>query len=486
MKFKTVFYKSIIILLLGIILGSNFNSIAGFFKKGADHTELSADIYELQDRFISIAEQTAKAVVGISVSSVVKGLYLPSPYQDDFFRFFFGLPERQYRQRGMGSGFLVDKKGYILTNEHVIHKADDIEVILPDGRKFKGKLAGSDVKSDLAMIKIDADNLYYVEMGDSDKVQTGQWAIAVGNPFAIFENNPQPTMTLGIVSAVHRSLPTSDTSDRYYGDLIQTDAAINPGNSGGPLLDINGKVIGINVAILSRTGESAGIGFALPVNQAKRILNKLIAGKNIQYGWIGVAVQDLSPELIRNFGLKNKQGVLVGRIFPGAPADKAGIKQGDIIIKFNGKKINSVDDLLYTVTQSEVGKKVDIEIIRNGKNIVLPITIGESQVAQVAQEQQAPQQQAPQVSPVWRGMQVDTITPLLQKQFEIEETEGVLILAVEPGSPADMSGLKVGDVIDEINRKPIRNARDFSTVTAGLKGDILIHTFNHGYIIIRE
>ncbi len=485
MKSRSALYKITILLLLGIIIGSHLNNIADLFKSGRNQNGLSADIYELQDKFINIAEETSKAVVGISVSSVVRGMYLPTPYQDDFFRFFFGLPERQYRQRGMGSGFIVDKRGYILTNEHVIHQADDIEIILPDGRKFKGKLTGADVKSDLAVIKIDAENLSFIEMGDSDKVKTGQWAVAVGNPFAIFENNPQPTMTLGIVSAVHRSFPTSDMGNRYYGDLIQTDAAINPGNSGGPLLDINGKVIGINVAILSRTGESAGIGFALPVNQAKRILNKLIAGKSIKYGWIGVAVQDLSPELIKTFNLKTKEGALVGRVMQGAPADKAGIRRGDIITKVNGKKIGSVDDLIYTVSQMEIGKQTNVELIRNGKLLSLPLLIGESNSAQSGQEEQ---EQVPQqsVATSWRGMQVADLTPEFRKQFELEEKEGILIVEIQPGSPAEMSGLKVGDVIDEINRKPVRNTNDFVSITSGIKGDILIHTYNHGYIIIRE
>ncbi|MDX9702543.1 MAG: trypsin-like peptidase domain-containing protein [Candidatus Auribacterota bacterium] len=486
MKSSKDFYNKLtIILITGLLIYSNSGRIRNLFKiTDSSLPSLQANVYDLQDKFINIGENISQAVVGISITSYVKPRYSADPYQNELFKFFFGIPEQEFRQSGVGSGFIVDPNGYILTNEHVVSKADEITVILPDERKFKGVLCGSDVRSDLAVIKISAENLPYIEMGDSNTVKPGQWALAIGNPFATFDNlerNPQPTMTLGIVSAIHRNLPTSDMNKRYYGDLIQTDAAINPGNSGGPLVDIDGRVIGINVAILSNTGQNAGIGFALPINNAKRILDNLIKGIDVKYGWLGVAIQSLSDDLLRKFGVADKRGVLVARVMPDGPADRAGIKRGDIIVQFGDHKILAPDDLIRIVGHTNIDKEVMVQIYRNGQPLTLPVTVAERGTT----GKQIVTAMTPE-SATWRGITVQNNNSEIRQRFQLEDIEGVVVTDVDAESPAGLTKIHPGDMIDEIDRKPVKNIDDFKTITDNLSGDILIHTFNIGYIVVKE
>ncbi|HDN85752.1 MAG TPA: trypsin-like serine protease, partial [Candidatus Omnitrophica bacterium] len=260
-------------------------------------------IRDLEEATIKVAEKVGKAVV--SISTVVRkkmGRWeFEPPFEDEFFRRFFeeffGEFPRERKEIGLGSGVIIDKDGYILTNEHVIQGAEEIKVRLPDGREFKAEVKGVDKRSDLAVIKINAHNLPVAELGDSDNLKIGQWVVAIGNPFGFAIESPQPTVTVGVISALHRYLPRIGKRERFYDDLIQTDAAINPGNSGGPLVDLNGKVIGINVAIITTSGGYEGIGFAIPINRAKRILGKLIRGEKILYGWLGITIQDLNEDL---------------------------------------------------------------------------------------------------------------------------------------------------------------------------------------------
>lgn len=471
--------KFLIFILLGVTIGVFLPEILK--TSTSSKNILVADIYDLQDKVISITEQASKAAVGISVTSIVRPYYSQDPYQNEMFKFFFGMPEREFRQSGIGSGFIVNEDGYILTNEHVINGADEIKVILPDGRKYIAELTGYDIRSDLAVLKIEEKGLPYIELGDSDKVRPGQWAIALGNPFAIFENSPTPTVTQGIISAIHRSLPSSDMKNRYYGDLIQTDAAINPGNSGGPLLDIDGKVIGINVAILSRSGQSAGVGFALPINRAKRILDRLIEGKEIRYGWLGVAVQNLSPDLMRNFNLDRNTGVLVAQVLPDGPAGEAGIKRRDIITKFDTHRIESVNQLIDLVTRSEAGKAVKVEVIRNNKIKKLKVLIGES-----AKTQNRIEQESEKKIVTWRGIAVCGLTIALQDRYEIEDVDGVVVIGVKPNSPGAFAKVAEGDIIDEVNRERVDNMDDFLKKIETAEGNILVHTYNQGYVIIRD
>jgi len=285
----------------------------------------------------------------------------------------FELP---LERRDIGSGVVIDPNGYILTNEHVVGKADEIEVMLSDGRKYQGQVIGQDARSDLAVIKIDAKNLPSAKLGDSDAVKTGQWAIAIGNPFGIFEDNPVPTMTVGIVSALHRKLPGTQIGGRHYGDLIQTDAAIYVGNSGGPLLNLKGEVIGINAAIISPSGANAGIGFAIPINRAREIIEDLKEGKEIKYGWLGVMIQPVTKDLAAEFRLPDASGALVVTVMQGSPAAAAGVRTGDVIRECDGRVIRDPDGLMDIVGRTPAGKPLTLKILRDGKEITVDVTVG--------------------------------------------------------------------------------------------------------------
>ncbi len=376
-------------LAIGVVLGVLLSAQLDFIpatEAGAVGASPQASIAQgLENSFIRVAETVGPAVVSISTERTSRraGHYSffgddqLDRYFDDFFRDFFGeIPQEEYQQKGLGSGFIIDEEGYILTNQHVVEGADKIGVTLPDGRKFNAQLKGSDVRGDLAVIKIEANNLPVIKLGDSDRVKIGQWALAVGNPFGFAVGSAEPTVTAGIISAIHRSLPQV-AQQRNYTDLLQTDAAINPGNSGGPLVNLNGEVIGINVAIFSPSGGSIGIGFAIPANAAKVILDKLISGKKVLYGWLGVSVQDLTEELAGYLNIPDQRGALVFKILPGSPAERAGFKQGDVIRKFNGVVIDNVRTLLREAGKVNVGKSVEAGIIREQAPLVLKVTISE-------------------------------------------------------------------------------------------------------------
>ena len=448
----------------------------------------STELGKIQESFIKIAEEVGSAVVSISTVSTrrvgVGGDFFEFPFgRDDFFdrffRDFFGdLPEREYKQMGLGSGVIIDKKGYILTNEHVVKDADDITVTLPDGREFKGEILGTDPRSDLAVIKIDADNLPVAKLGDSDKLRIGEWSVAIGNPFGFYLKSSIPTVTVGVISALHRHLPMTSYRSRLYTDLIQTDAAINPGNSGGPLVNLKGEVIGINVAIMSSTGGYQGIGFAIPINTAKFRLDNLIKGIEVEYGWLGVSVQDITKDLADYFRLEDRKGVLVAKVFKNSPADKAGVKEGDIIKEFDGKKIEDVRGLINIVSCTKVGKRVKVLIIRDNKPLTLTVKVGKrpEDISALTES----------TSGKWNGMTVADITSDLSSKYNIPAGEGVVVTEVERGSVASLAGIRVGDIILSINRKPINSVKDFNRVTKDIKKgeSVLIHT-DRGYIIIK-
>lgn len=439
----------------------------------------------LESSFVKVAEEIGPAVVSISTEhteKISKRQFFGPQFRDEFFdeffkEFFEDMPEREFKQRGLGSGFIIDEDGYILTNEHVVSGADKITVTLPDGREFKGTIKGTDPRSDLAVIKIDAKNLPVAKLGNSDEVKIGQWSIAVGNPFGWAMSNPKPTVTVGVISALDRSLPRTQRRDRDYSGLVQTDAAINPGNSGGPLVNIKGEVIAINVAIYTTSGGYQGVGFAIPINQAKLVIGDLIAGKKILYGWLGVNVQEIDQTLADYFGLTDKEGVVVVKVLKDSPAEKGGLKPQDIIRTFDGKKVKTLRDLLRTVGHTEVGKNVKVEIIRDKKPLSLEIKIG---------ERPSEMQEYEKVSEeTWRGIEVSEITPQLAQRYRIEEKEGVFISGVEPNSPADNASLRIGDVIYEINGQPIKNISDYNKVTSIAKGDVLVKT-TRGFAVVKE
>ena len=396
-------------------------------------------------------------------------------------------PDREFKRAGLGSGVIIDKEGYILTNEHVVGSADKITVTLPDGREFKGQLTGSDVHSDLAVVKIEPrGDLPVARLGDSDNVQIGHWAIAIGNPFAYAVKNPEPTVTVGVVSALRRSLPRTDKRAREYSDLIQTDAAINPGNSGGPLVNIHGEVIGINVAIFTLSGGSEGIGFAVPANTAKRIMEDLKQGREVLYGWLGVIIQDVDSDLAEYFGLDSKFGVLISRILENSPAERAGLLPGDIIASFDNEKVRNTRDLIRVVLKKNIGEKAKLGIIRKRKIHTFEVEIGQRPDGRTALAQKKEKVRTGSAdSKFWRGLEVSEITPEIASRFKLSAGVGVIVADVKAGSPAEASGMRSGDVIYEINRMRIKSLKDYKDAISDVSGDALVGTYR-GYVVIKE
>ena len=480
--------------LVGLGIATRFDFLPQTKAKQEKNTSFSAySPFALEKAIIDVAGEVGEAVVSISAEYTRKvggagDFYFGNPFEDNplgeddllrrFFDDFFGdmLP-KEFKQRGLGSGVIIDEEGYILTNEHVVREADKIKVTLPDGRKFDAELKGSDARSDLAIIKIKAKNLPVAELGDSEDVRIGQIVIAIGNPFGFALENPEPTVTMGVVSALHRNLGGALMQNRDYGDLIQTDAAINPGNSGGPLVNLNGEIVGINVAIVSSTGGYQGLGFAIPINSAKLIVGRLIEGKKILYGWLGVQVQDLDEELAGYFNLKDTEGVLVAKVLENSPAEKAGMQEGDIIEKFDGKDIDSVRELLKVVGRTEVGKSAKVNVIRSGKEKSFSVEVGERPedlegFGRISHGR-------------WRGLEVEEITDALVKKYRLREKEGVIVISVEPNSSADEAGFQLGDLILQINKQNVNDLKDYNEATKSVKGDCLIRT-HRGYIILKE
>lgn len=452
------------------------------------HSATMQELAMQEDAFSKVASEVGPAVVSVTVVQVYtyggRKYYYPfrsyDPFLDEFLKEFFESP-REYRQSGLGSGVIIDKRGYILTNEHVVSDATEIEVTLSGGRKFKGTVQGSDPRSDLAIIKIDADGLPVAKLGDSEKVKVGEWVVAIGNPFGFIMSNPQPTITVGVVSALHRSFAyTGLDRTRYYGDLIQTDAAINRGNSGGPLVNLRGEIIGINALIYSTTGGYQGVGFAIPINRAKKILDELIAGREVKYGWLGVQVQSLTPELVELFNLPDDKGALIAEVISDGPASKSGLRKGDLIRKIDGKEVISSDDLINIVTHLEVGQKANVIILRDGKEMGISVTVGERPKEEVLVSRKEPAKEKG-----WRGIQVVELTQELKKQLGILQDTGVVVSRIETDTPGAYSGIREDDVIDEIDRKEVKTIVDFQKITEVAKGEVLVHT-GRGYFVVKE
>src|SRR5579884_2242738 len=361
------------------------------------------------------------------------------------FSFFFGQIPHQFTQHGLGSGVIVSKDGYVLTNYHVVQHANRIKVTLMDGRAFSARIIGADEKTDVALIKIDAGKpLPYAQLGDSNRAEVGDWVIAIGNPFGF-----NLTVTAGIISAKGRALGGN------YDNYIQTDASINPGNSGGPLFDTHGRVIGINSAIFSSTGSNAGIGFAIPIDLAKSVMQQLREHGRVIRGWLGVEVQEVTPGLAQAFGLPNTRGALVAQVEKNTPAAQAGLKRGDIIVKFNGEPVRNEHDLPEMVAQAPIGGTVPIEVIRNGKQLTLHATIAELRPqGQMASAAEGPSQN-------W-GVRVQKLTPGLAQRLGTPNTNGVVVTRVRPDSPADDAGLQRGDVILEVDHNRIKSPAQFA------------------------
>ncbi len=410
--------------------------------------------------FVSLVKKLKPVVVNISTTQVKEQRQLfPSPFGEeepfgDFWRRFFGGPfsQGQQRQQSLGTGFIIDKDGYILTNNHVIDDAQKITVKLADEREFQAKLIGKDSKTDIAVIKINTKgSLPTAPLGDSDRLQVGEWVLAIGQPFGL-----DNTVTAGIVSAKGRHIGAGP-----YDSFIQTDASINPGNSGGPLINVRGQVIGINTAIYSQSGGNIGIGFATPINVAKEILPQLKTKGKVTRGWLGVVVQSVTPDLADSLGLEKARGGLVADVSKGGPADRAGIKAGDVIVEFEGKEIKESSELPALVARVQPGKQVRLKVLRDKKEMPISVTIGdlkEEETVASAKEKTG------------LGLTVQTVTPRIARSLGLDRPEGVVVTAVDPGSPADDGGLQRGDIILEVNRKPIHNLSDYKkAISSGRK-----------------
>ena len=407
--------------------------------------------------FTKLAKELKPAVVNISTKQQAARPSEDNPME--FFERFFGQERRRRRRRpGQGSGFIISQDGYIVTNYHVIEEASDIKVTLTTRQQFDAKLIGGDAKTDVALLKIETDaNLPTVPAGNSDNLEVGEWVMAIGNPFGLGH-----TVTTGIVSAKGRTIGAGP-----YDDFIQTDASINPGNSGGPLFNMRGEVIGINTAIVP---QGQGIGFAIPSNMALSILRQLSDGGKVTRGWLGVAIQQLSPELMQAFKLEDNSGALIADVIADSPAKKAGLKRGDIIVGFNGEKVHESSELPRLVATMPPGTNVTVDVIREGKVLEVPVVLGTLEEDE-AQAAAAPKPSEVEVS---LGLRVEPITPDIATSLKLENTDGVVVSGVDANGPAAEAGLRRGDVVREINRLPIGDLDDYETVTSNLRTDTTV------------
>jgi serine protease Do len=430
-----------------------------------------------------VAEALMPTVVHIDISGTVVQQTPSFPFGGDpFFRYFFGPPQQREQKvpiRALGSGVIINKDGYIITNNHMVANAESIEVELYDGTKQKATLIGADPSTDLAVIKIDpTPTMKYAPLGDSDMVKVGQWVIAIGSPRGF-----DWTVTAGIISAKHRT-GIGALGPTGYEDFIQTDASINPGNSGGPLINLNGEVIGINSLIISASQGSEGMGFAIPSNMAKDISESLLQHGKVVRGYMGVNIQDITPEMAKGLKIKGSvKGAIVTDIMPGGPAEKAGIEQGDIIVQYNGKDIEDVTQLRNLVAATSPGESVTIKVVRNNEQMELTLNIGDLSKAQETQMQQTGDKIL--------GISVQAVTPKIAKEMGLQKAAGVIITSVAPGSPAEQIGLENGDIIYRVGTTEVNDPGEFSKLInkAGKERGVLllvrdVKSGNMGYIMV--
>ena len=424
--------------------------------------------------FAPIVKAVLPTVVNISSSKVVKA---PTSSEgqmpdNDFLRQFFGgngnsrgtrqMPPQQQRESGLGSGVIVSPDGYILTNNHVVDGATDVKVTLSDKREFKARVIGTDPKTDIAVVKIDATGLPAIVIGDSSKIQIGDYALAVGDPFGVGE-----TVTMGIISATRRT----NLGIEAYEDFIQTDAPINPGNSGGALINDRGELIGINTAIISHGSEgSQGIGFAIPVNLARTVMGDILTNGKVTRAYLGIVPQDVTPAIAKAFGEKEPAGALVGDVSANSPAQKSGLQNGDIILELNGVAVADANQLRMTVSMMTPGTTVNLKVFRSGADRDVAVTLGELPTEQASVEKNASSEKSN-----LSGISVETLAPQTAQQVGVPaSTSGVVVTNINPSSPAADSGLQQGDVIQEVNRKPVHNTADFEAAMGNSKDQTLL------------
>lgn len=414
---------------------------------------------------VAIVKKSSPAVVNIDTESMVKQKIMTSPFGGDpFFEEFFGedffgggggTKERVVPQRGKGSGFIVTKDGYILTNNHVVENADKIKVTLLDGRSFGAKKIGSDPTFDLAVIQIKAPDLPMLVLGDSDATEVGEWVVAIGNPLG-FENS----VTAGVISAKNRTLQAPGIN---FQGFMQTDAAINPGNSGGPLIDLNGRVVGINTAIVP---YAQGIGFAVPINMAKQIMDDLIQHGEVRRGWLGVTVQPLTAALVDAYKIPVKEGSIISDVQRNSPADKYGLQRGDVIVSIAGKAVKNSQDVVFSVRNKLAGDKVDFEIYRDGKKKKIEVVLGDIDRGENVKTSRKPTTEPQIATKTSKQMGITTavIESELQKKFKLDSNEGLVVLNVDRGSLGARLGLQPGDVILEVNKTKMKTLEDWNKV----------------------
>ncbi len=481
MNHRIIYPNSICYTFIGLLA-------VGFMAMGAvaglpflNATEASAALRP--DSFANLADRSSPAVVNIRTVKTVKGggqvfrqfrqrpFGKNDPFHDFFDRFFGDERQRQFKQRSLGSGFIIDQDGYIVTNNHVIENADEIRVKLKNDKEFDAEIIGRDKNTDIALIKIKATgDLPVLELGDSNALKVGEWVMAIGNPFGLGH-----TVTAGIVSAKGRVIGSGP-----YDDFIQTDASINPGNSGGPLINLSGKVIGINTAIIA---SGQGIGFAIPVNMAVGIIDQLKNQGEVTRGWLGVGIQDVNKDMAEYYGLKEGEGVLVVQVFPGDPADLAGIKARDIILEVNGRKVKDSRGLSRMIADIGVGDQADVKLMRDGKERTINVKISKRDDKQLAA---APPQKAYEEE---LGIKVSALTPEIATQFKMSESDGVIVVEVAPDSKGAGAGVQVGDIIKEVNHTTVDSVEAFrSAVDRVKKGDsvqMFILRRGRGFLVIK-
>ncbi|MFH0788496.1 MAG: DegQ family serine endoprotease [Pseudomonadota bacterium] len=460
-RFKTIF---IALIMVGVLMGAGLGvSLAVRHSNAAASPQAAvSQTMMVPATFSDLAEKVRPGVVNLQVVKKVKNIGLRSPnfpgfpfgeknpFGDFFGPFSQGNPPKGFEQRGIGSGFIISRNGYILTNNHVVEEADQIKVKLSNGQEYKGKVVGRDPKTDLALLKIEGvSDLHALNLGNSEDLKVGSWVVAVGSPFGL-----EQTITAGIISAKGRVIGSGP-----YDNFIQTDASINPGNSGGPLINMKGEVVGINTAIMA---EGRGIGFAIPINMAKEISAQLQDKGHVTRGWLGVTIQEVTPELAKSFGLKENKGALVAQVGPNSPAEKAGIEQGDIIFEFNGQTVSGSKDLPRIVASTPVGKMITLKLYREGKAMDRSLKVGEMNEKGEGAKSSSSHQSL--------GITVQDITPEIAQELGLKKAAGVVVAQVEPGSPAAEAGLQEGDVIREVNRKAVKNADEFLQKLEKAKG----------------
>ncbi|HEX8947778.1 MAG TPA: DegQ family serine endoprotease [Dissulfurispiraceae bacterium] len=467
----------VLCMVLGLILGTGVpHQVRKVFAEQKGISRGAVDtLSKIDGAMAEIAAAVKPAVVNVSTTRTIKTPGIPNPFSaDPFFRQFFGDAfgnahgPREYKQASLGSGVIVDKDGYILTNNHVVKDADEIKIKLSDGREFKGKVIGTDPKTDLAVIKIGSDHLPVVKWGDSDRLRVGERVLAFGNPYGLSQ-----TVTSGIVSATGRA----NVGIADYEDFIQTDAPINPGNSGGALISIRGELIGINTAIFSTSGGYQGIGFAIPSNMAKSVMDSLIKRGKVVRGWLGLSIQPITPELAGQFGLKDEKGALVGDVVEGSPAERAGLQRGDVVVEFDGKEVRDPAGLRNMAANTPPGKEVTLKVLREGKPKAIKVTIAELPADM--------QKVSGSYENLLKGVHVQNIAPELRGALGIpKRVTGVVVTDVDEGNPAETALMK-NDVIMEINKRRINNSKDFETAASQIKSNqnILLLIYRNGSAI---